>query len=49
MATESGVLVLGQGSNDYTGCGDVISTDYFFVLKIFAIIKLYVMLQFVLD
>lgn len=28
MAPESGVLVLGEGSNDFIGLG-VISTDYF--------------------
>lgn len=40
------VLVLGHGSNDYIGKGGVISTDWFFVIKICSIVSLYVMQHF---
>lgn len=49
MAPVSVVLVLEQGSNDYIEKGGVISTDYFFVLKICLIVSLYVMLEFFLN
>lgn len=40
------VLVLGHGFNNYIGKGGVISTDWFFVIKICSIVSLYVMQHF---